>query len=99
MINRLKKIAAVAAHEFKITKFKELHIVHECPNNDFGWVDDKGNVEIRIYRSDRKTRLALSTILDTIAHELAHLIEWDHGPSHRRLTSAIKVWLERNWED
>jgi hypothetical protein len=38
--------------------------------------------------------LAPSTILRTLAHELAHLREWYHGPAHRRLEREILDFIK-----
>lgn len=38
--------------------------------------------------------LARATILRTLAHELAHLREWNHGPAHRGLEKEILEFIK-----
>jgi hypothetical protein len=49
---------------------------------------------IRIHQIS-KPRIALSssTILGTLAHELAHLGEWKHGPNHETLELEIIAFM------
>lgn len=52
-------------------------------------------LEIRIHRLNSKKPLAASTIIRTLAHELAHLREWKHGPAHKAFeTEILKYILE-----
>lgn len=49
---------------------------------------------IRIHQlNDPKKALASSTILETLAHELAHLREWDHGRAHRAFEKEIITFI------
>lgn len=38
----------------------------------------------------------LIEITDTICHELAHMIFWEHGEEHTELTNAIKEYISTN---
>ncbi len=50
---------------------------------------------IRLHQLDAPRRsLANKTILRTLAHELAHLKEWDHGPEHIKVESEIKEFIK-----
>lgn len=40
----------------------------------------------------------LLEITDTICHELAHMIIWEHGEEHTELTNAIKEYISANLE-
>lgn len=45
---------------------------------------------IRIHQLNKpRVALATSTILKTLAHELAHLQEWKHGAEHRAFEDEI----------
>ena len=45
---------------------------------------------IRVHQLNKpQVALAASTILRTLAHELAHLREWDHGKAHRAFEDEI----------
>lgn len=50
---------------------------------------------IRIHQlNNPKKALAASTILRTLAHELAHLKHWDHGPAHREFEEEIMEFIK-----
>ncbi len=49
---------------------------------------------IRIHQLNRpRVALATSSILQTLAHELAHLREWKHGSSHREFEDEIMAFI------
>lgn len=83
------RIAEKAIEHFGLQhkKIEELPATHK----DFGDCDDEGIIRIRLYRRGTKIPLADSTILDTIAHEIAHLDRrgWHHGRAHQKLTKEI----------
>lgn len=98
--SKLVRLAHAAAHTFRLGNFTNLHIVESLPEDDncFGWYDDKtGELAIRT-KSLKGKSLALSTVIDTLAHELAHIIYYQHDKNHRRLTMALKIWIIRNWD-
>lgn len=37
---------------------------------------------------------SLEDALDSLAHELAHIRHWKHGPKHSRLTEKIRDWIK-----
>ena len=39
--------------------------------------------------------LSPSTILRTLAHELAHIREWTHGPQHTKLEKEIVLFIKQ----
>jgi hypothetical protein len=49
-------------------------------------------LKIRLNKLGRRKKQALlqKTILDTLAHELAHLQHWYHTKDHKKLTQSIK---------
>ncbi len=49
---------------------------------------------IRIHQLNKpRVALATSTILQTLAHELAHLHEWKHGAGHRAFEEEIMAFI------
>lgn len=59
----------------------------------YGACSEAGAITLRVHVLGRPSRpLKRSTILRTLAHELAHLREWDHGRAHRALTQEILVF-------
>ena len=51
-------------------------------------------LSIRIHQLNHSKRaLASSTILRTLAHELAHLREWEHGREHRAFEKEIITFI------
>lgn len=53
------------------------------------------NIYIRVHQLKNPRRpLATSTILGTLAHELAHLKYWDHGSAHREFTREILEYIK-----
>lgn len=51
-------------------------------------------VNIRTHQLKNKNKpLSTSTILRTLAHELAHLQEWTHGPAHKRVEKEILKFI------
>lgn len=52
-------------------------------------------IKIRIHQYGRPNRpLKTSTILNTLAHELAHLKYWNHGEQHTEFTKEIIDYME-----
>jgi hypothetical protein len=65
-----------------------------------GWCDTlTGVIQVRTHTLHKHSPrvLVVHTIIDTLAHELAHLMEPRHGRPHRNLTIALRAWLETNW--
>lgn len=51
---------------------------------------------IRIHQLNRPRKaLATSTILNTLAHELAHLREWKHGKDHKSFEREILKFMRK----
>lgn len=51
-------------------------------------------IMLRLHRVGKPHQsLGRSTIMATLAHELAHLRDLDHGPQHGNLTREIADWL------
>ncbi len=49
---------------------------------------------IRIHQLNKpRVALATSTILQTLAHELAHLRQWKHGAAHRSFEEEIMAFI------
>lgn len=52
------------------------------------------NINIRIHQLKNPNKpLAKSTILRTLAHELAHLKYWDHGSDHTAFSKEILNYI------
>jgi len=57
-------------------------------------------LSIRIHQLNKpRIALATSTILRTLAHELAHLREWDHGKAHRAFEEEIVDYMKELGHD
>ncbi len=51
---------------------------------------------IRIHQLNKpRVALAKSTILQTLAHELAHLRQWNHGAAHRAFEDEIMAFIRK----
>ena len=52
-------------------------------------------LSIRIHQLNKpRTALSTSTILDTLAHELARLREWAHGKAHKAFQKEIEEYIK-----
>jgi hypothetical protein len=76
--------------------FGECRPCDKCQNAEH--IDERNCSEkilsIRIHQLNKpRVPLATSTILDTLAHELAHLREWGNGPSHKVFHEEIKEFM------
>lgn len=58
------------------------------------------DLRIRIHQLNKpRVPLATKTILHTLAHELAHLREWNHGPKHDQFErDIIDYMMELGYE-
>lgn len=67
---------------------------------DYGFCDlERADIYIRTHTYHEKPRLLIrDTIQDTLAHELAHLIDSTHKRYHTHLTYGILFWLRINWD-
>jgi hypothetical protein len=75
-------------------------VVEGLETRDHGICDTSlGVIQIRVMTLHDKKRqyLQVPTILDTAAHELAHLLEFRHDKNHRNLRKALKTWMVANW--
>ena len=52
---------------------------------------DKKTLGHQKFKAFRHTRSYVSDILETYAHELAHIKHWEHTPSHWRLQAQIQL--------
>ncbi len=51
-------------------------------------------LHIRVHQlSNPRKALAARTIIRTLAHELAHLGVWNHGPAHRQLEQEVRNYI------
>ena len=51
-------------------------------------------LRIRLHHLNKNNKpLACSTIIKTLAHELAHLREWNHGTAHRAFEAEIMDFI------
>ena len=93
-----------AAHQFKLRLNKIIvtdQLYEEGRKIDaFGFCNiEKGDIYIRIHSYHAKPRmLSLETIRDTLAHELAHLVDPIHSRYHTHLIWGISFWLRINWD-
>lgn len=88
----IRRYDALLSHAFKLPR----HSIDFQPLiKDHGICYKTGEIHIRLWRKDLKGMLSLGTVVDTLCHELAHLVEFNHKPAHRRLLTSMKVWLSR----
>lgn len=82
----------------KLTRhYGECQPCDKCANSEY--IDETNCNEkilyIRIHQLNKPSvALATSTILSTLAHELAHLGCWNHGPEHRRFEKEIVEFIQ-----
>jgi predicted metal-dependent hydrolase len=91
----LQRLANFACREFDLRP-KRIEPIVDLRDRAFGRTDANGVVRIRVHVIGQPTRmLRWATIVDTLAHELAHTDEagWRHGNEHRELSDLIlEAW-------
>lgn len=90
--------AGVAAAVHFGLRLRGLRIEPEYPNrrlrDDGGCWPHTGRIRLRVHRVGRPhSPLAVSTIMATLAHELAHLRCLTHDAAHGSLTRDIAAWF------
>lgn len=65
---------------------------HNNPNVDERNCNEK-ILSIRVHVLNKNKPLGNSTILRTLAHELAHLREWYHTPAHKEFEAEILEFI------
>jgi hypothetical protein len=93
------------AMAFKLYQLRDVCVVDtvfmdgSAHKNLFGWCNiSTGHMQIRVTsHHEIPRRLSDACIIDTIAHELAHFIEFRHGPDHRALRNALKTFIVTHW--
>ncbi len=91
--DHISHLASLLMHAFKLPSF-ELNFDHTLYHHGECYATRK--INIRLTSRDMKRLLSNKTVIDTLCHELAHLLEMNHGPHHKRLLIAMLIWLERN---
>jgi predicted metal-dependent hydrolase len=94
-LRHLRRLARIAAKAFKLP-LRELYI-NECLESQDMWGGcywEYGTIEIRL-RTYEGGWLNNKLVIDTLAHELAHLVEPGHGKAHKLLWFAIAQMLQR----
>jgi len=89
----LKKLVRLRAYKVPLTKTIQTD----------GWCNHLGNgkyeISLRLWgRNNRSTRhetIFWEEALHSLAHELAHLKEWDHTPEHYELQARIMLKFTR----
>ena len=81
----------------RTTSHGECSACYRCSNAEH--IDERNCKEmtlyVRIHQLNRpNTALAASTILRTLAHELAHLKGWDHGKKHSAFEAEIVGYIK-----
>lgn len=98
MSKRLKILAEVASAvwDLKLKKLEINEAMDDCYGRCWG---ERNVIEIRLMGlKDPEVMLSADSLRETLAHELAHLVFYDHDRSHRNFTYAISWWLKRNWD-
>lgn len=96
----LEKLAYKASEVFHLDLnriyFNELIIFEQV----YGrlWVEQK-SIEMRLYGSKRDLIMPRNHLLQTLAHELAHLEFTGHGKKHKELTGVLFEYLKRQFKD
>lgn len=92
-------LAKLAERHFGL-RFRGLEPMTHPRARMYGDCDHRGAIRLRVHHLHSTGRpLAWSTILRTLAHELAHTHPegWEHGTRHRELERAILAfWRERS---
>lgn len=87
----LQVLANIACSEFELRP-RRIEPIINPRDKAFGRCDTNGVVRIRVHVKGRPSRLLTwGTIVDTLAHELAHTDEtgWRHGNEHRELADLV----------
>ena len=75
--------------------YGETSACDRCQNSPY--VDPRNCNEkllrVRVHVLNKKKPLANSTIIRTLAHEMAHLREWDHSPAHKEFELEILEFI------
>jgi len=85
-----------AARQFKLPGIQRLKFEQKpIGSSEFGDYSSRTKtLRIRLHRLGRVTRLLTrSTIMATLAHELAHMKGLEHNAAHGELTRQIADWL------
>lgn len=90
---RLRDLDALLTHAFRLPKHK---LSFEPFMKDHGQCYDDGHINVRVINRKGTHFLAWKTVVDTLCHELAHLVHWEHKSAHTRFKSALHVWAQRN---
>lgn len=94
---RVRDLDAVLTHAFRLpphTLTFDNAITHY---GDCTWqAGSDHHINVRILHMNQKKLLAWKTILDSLVHELAHLVHFQHKQQHRNLLIAMKYWWLRN---
>lgn len=93
MEKRVRDLDAVLTHAFRLPPHK---LEFDNKIDHHGDCTYDGNINVRITHKDQKKLLAWKTIFDTLCHELAHLICFQHKQQHRNFLIAMKYWCLRN---
>jgi predicted metal-dependent hydrolase len=91
---QIRSLARRAAAQFHL-KFKEIKFDETL--KDWGYCDKEGVIEMRLTKHKTGRVLGPKVLIDTLAHELAHLEHFNHRTGHKVLHIALVVWLARNW--
>lgn len=81
-------------YDFAFKSFGILRRDHTKRRHDFGECDEDGNIRVSIYKRDKKTYLTKDQLIDTIAHEAAHLTEWDHTRRFWKLKKKYEKYMK-----
>lgn len=93
---RLRRMAFTAARVFKLPLAAFATNEALLYGHMWGWCwTDTGVIQMRLRGWSGKL-LPEYRLIDTLAHELAHLVEPSHNRTHKVLSSAVKVFLQRN---
>lgn len=87
----LQVLADIACRDYELRP-RRIEPMTDQRCKSFGHCDANGVIKIRVHVFGKPHRpLKWATIVDTLAHELAHTDEtgWRHGEEHRELSEVI----------
>lgn len=91
---RLLHLASILVHVFQLPTPK-IKFDHELEHWGLCYIHEN-TIVMRCVDSAGRKLLSQAFNVDTLCHELAHLVEPGHNNKHRRLLQAMLVWARRN---